>query len=43
MITILLDHNLTGFAPILIRCVERLIEIIFDLERLRGTPRLFIP
>jgi predicted nuclease of predicted toxin-antitoxin system len=26
-----------------VRCVERIIEIIFDLDNLRGTPRLFIP
>ncbi len=26
-----------------IRCIERLIEIIFDLDRLRGTSRLSIP
>jgi hypothetical protein len=25
------------------QCIERLVEIVTDLENLRGTPRLFIP
>jgi hypothetical protein len=32
-----------GEAAYRARCVARLIEIIFDLENLRGSTRLFIP